>query len=93
VIAADVHACCPGLNSNHVLLCAAIFREMAMLAEVDQPGSAIDQYVDTLEAMLGQKAESIRILQGRLERFKGKLRQEEVMSTTVQKRFSSVRRT
>ena len=64
-----------------------------MLAEVDQPGSAIDQYVDTLEAMLGQKAESIRVLQGRLERFKAKLRQEEVMSTTVQKRFSSVRRT
>jgi kinesin family protein 2/24 len=66
---------------------------MAMLAEVDQPGSAIDQYVDTLEAMLTQKADSIRALQLRLERFKAKLRQEEVMSTTVQKKISTIRRT
>lgn len=64
-----------------------------MLAEVDQPGSAIDQYVDTLEAMLTQKADSIRALQLRLERFKAKLRQEEVMSTTVQKKISTIRRT
>jgi kinesin family member 2/24 len=70
-----------------------LHREMAMLAEVDQPGSAIDQYVDTLEAMLTQKADSIRALQLRLERFKAKLRQEEVMSTTVQKKISTIRRT
>lgn len=60
---------------------------MAMLAEVDQPGSAIDQYVDTLEAMLAQKAEGIRQLQNRLERFKQKLKEEEVMSTTVHKKW------
>ncbi len=36
---------------------------MNILAEVDQPGSAIDQYVDQLESILSQKAEGIRQLQ------------------------------
>ncbi len=36
---------------------------MNLLAEVDQPGSAIDQYVDQLEAILAAKADGIRQLQ------------------------------
>jgi kinesin family protein 2/24 len=65
---------------------------MAMLAEVDQPGSAIDTYVEALEAVLAQKLRSIHQLQARVERFKQQLKQEEVMSNTVQRaRFSKAR--
>eukprot|EP00878_Enallax_costatus_P032010 GHUV01035097.1.p1 GENE.GHUV01035097.1~~GHUV01035097.1.p1 ORF type:complete len:285 (+),score=97.95 GHUV01035097.1:78-932(+) len=67
-------------------------REMAMLQEVDQPGSSIDQYVDSLEAVLASKMDGIRKLQSRLDRFKGKLRQEDLMSRTVQKKQSSIGR-
>ncbi|WIA29491.1 hypothetical protein OEZ86_011992 [Tetradesmus obliquus] len=67
-------------------------REMAMLQEVDQPGSSIDQYVDSLEAVLTQKLDGIRKLQGRLDRFKNKLRQEDLMSRTVQKKQSTIQR-
>ncbi|GBF89094.1 kinesin-13A-like [Raphidocelis subcapitata] len=67
-------------------------KEMAMLAEVDQPGSAIDAYVEALEAVLSQKLRSIHALQARVERFKQQLKQEEVMSNTVQRaRFSKAR--
>ncbi len=67
-------------------------KEMAMLAEVDQPGSAIDTYVEALESVLAQKLRSIHALQARVERFKQQLKQEEVMSTTVQRaRFSKAR--
>lgn len=65
---------------------------MAMLQEVDQPGSSIDQYVDSLEAVLTQKLDGIRKLQGRLDRFKNKLRQEDLMSRTVQKKQSTIQR-
>ncbi len=34
-----------------------IREEMTLLAEVDQPGSLIDSYVDKLEALLVRKAE------------------------------------
>lgn len=56
-----------------------------MLQEVDQPGSSIDEYVDSLEAVLAQKLDGIRRLQARLDRFKSKLRAEDLMSRTVQK--------
>lgn len=69
-----------------------VCREMAMLQEVDQPGSSIDQYVDSLEAVLAQKMDGIRKLQSRLDRFKGKLRQEDLMSRTVQKKQSTIGR-
>jgi hypothetical protein len=82
-----------------VCLCLFVFvfvcvcREMAMLQEVDQPGSSIDQYVDSLEAVLAQKMDGIRRLQLRLERFKGKLRQEDLMSRTVSKKHTTMQRT
>jgi kinesin family protein 2/24 len=66
---------------------------MAMLQEVDQPGSSIDQYVDSLEAVLAQKMDAIRKLQNHLERFKSKLRQEDLMSRTVQKKQTTMHRT
>jgi kinesin family protein 2/24 len=66
--------------------CCLACREMAMLQEVDQPGSSIDQYVDSLEAVLTQKMDAIRKLQAHLERFKSKLRQEDLLSRTVHKK-------
>ena len=36
-----------------------IREEMTLLAEVDQPGSLIDSYVDKLEALLVRKAEGM----------------------------------
>lgn len=62
-------------------------REMNMLTEVDQPGSEIDQYVDKLEGILVAKAAGIAGLQAKLESFKRKLKEEEVMSRTVGKKW------
>lgn len=36
--------------------------EMNLLTEVDQPGSAIDQYVDRLDAILKQKLKGVEAL-------------------------------
>jgi kinesin family protein 2/24 len=58
-------------------------REMALLADVDRPGSAIDVYVDRLAEVLARKAASIADLQGRVARFQAHLREEEVLSRTV----------
>jgi len=57
--------------------------EMALLADVDKPGSAIDQYVDRLSRVLSQKAESIAKLRERVATFQTHLREEEVLSRTV----------
>lgn len=43
-------------------------REMALVQEVDQPGSAIDKYVAGLSAVLAAKAASIADLQARAPR-------------------------
>ena len=40
-----------------------IREEMTLLAEVDQPGSLIDSYVDKLEALLARKADGDHLLQ------------------------------
>uniref|UniRef100_A0A7S0XGA9 Uncharacterized protein n=1 Tax=Mantoniella antarctica TaxID=81844 RepID=A0A7S0XGA9_9CHLO len=58
-------------------------REMALLADVDRPGSAIDVYVDRLAEVLARKAASIADLQERVARFQAHLREEEVLSRTV----------
>ena len=57
--------------------------EMALLADVDKPGSAIDQYVDRLSRVLSRKAESIAKLRERVATFRTHLREEEVLSRTV----------
>ena len=53
--------------------------------QVDQPGSAIDTYVNKLGAILDQKSAGIKDLQRRLESFKRRLKEEEVMSQSVGK--------
>ncbi|KAL6763284.1 P-loop containing nucleoside triphosphate hydrolase protein [Haematococcus lacustris] len=58
-------------------------REMALLTDVDQPGSAIDQYVDKLDVILRGKLEKIQELLAKLERFKEHLKQEEIMSRSI----------
>lgn len=58
-------------------------REMALLTEVDQPGSMIDKYVEKLEMILNQKMEKIVDLKGKLGRFKEHLKEEELMSKTL----------
>jgi len=58
-------------------------KEMALLTEVDQPGSAIDQYVEKLDAILRQKMDGILELKSKLDRFKEHLKQEEIMSATI----------
>mmetsp|Transcript_12612 Transcript_12612/g.27255 ORF Transcript_12612/g.27255 Transcript_12612/m.27255 type:complete len:659 (+) Transcript_12612:246-2222(+) len=57
--------------------------EMAMLTEVDQPGSHLDQYVEKLDGVLKQKMDGIMELKAKLERFKEFLKQEELMSASV----------
>eukprot|EP00798_Chlamydomonas_sp_ICE-L_P027409 gene27409-4703_t len=57
-------------------------KEMALLTEVDQPGSAIDLYVEKLDAILKIKMDGIMKLKSKLESFKEHLQQEEVMSAS-----------
>jgi hypothetical protein len=58
-------------------------REMALLADVDKPGSAIDVYVERLAEVLAQKAASIAALQDRVAQFQAHLKEEEILSRTV----------
>ena len=51
-----------------------------LLHEVDKPGSDVDEYVDSLDAILAHKMEIISLLRGRLTNFKNHLRQEEILS-------------
>ncbi|KAG6431184.1 hypothetical protein SASPL_109261 [Salvia splendens] len=54
--------------------------EMKLLAEVDQPGSHIDNYVTQLSFVLSRKAASLVSLQARLARFQNRLREQEILS-------------
>jgi len=58
-------------------------RSPARAAQVDQPGSAIDVYVDRLGAILARKAAGIAELQRRLDGFAEQLRAEEALSRSV----------
>lgn len=51
--------------------------------QVDQPGSAIDVYVDKLAGILEEKAMMMAALKQRLETFQTKLKEEERLSRTV----------
>jgi len=55
--------------------------EMALLQEVDRPGSAIDVYVQGLHAILEARAASVAELQLRLATFERHLREEEILRT------------
>ncbi len=48
------------------------FRDCAGLAQIDQPGSAIDAYIVGLRDVLERKAANIVQLQGRLESFQAR---------------------
>ncbi|KAE8734261.1 ubiquitin-like-specific protease ESD4-like [Hibiscus syriacus] len=54
--------------------------EMKLLAEVDQPGSHIDNYVTQLSFVLSRKAASLVSLQARLSRFQHRLKEKEILS-------------
>nr|CAB3460273.1 unnamed protein product [Digitaria exilis] len=54
--------------------------EMNLLAEVDQPGSLIDNYVTQLSFLLSRKAAGLVSLQARLARFQHRLKEQEILS-------------
>ncbi|KAL4642947.1 hypothetical protein ACB092_02G056500 [Castanea dentata] len=54
--------------------------EMKLLAEVDQPGSLIDNYVTQLSFVLSRKAAGLVSLQSRLARFQHRLKEQEILS-------------
>lgn len=54
--------------------------EMKLLAEVDQPGSLIDNYVTQLSFVLSRKAAGLVGLQARLARFQHRLKEQEILS-------------
>ncbi|MED6144942.1 Kinesin-like protein KIN-13A [Stylosanthes scabra] len=54
--------------------------EMKLLAEVDKPGSLIDNYVTQLSFVLSRKAASLVGLQARLARFQHRLKEQEILS-------------
>ncbi|KAH7676648.1 Plus-end-directed kinesin ATPase protein [Dioscorea alata] len=54
--------------------------EMNLLAEVDQPGSLIDNYVSQLSFVLSRKAAGLVSLQARLARFQHRLKEREILS-------------
>ena len=58
----------------------SVRREMALLADVDTPGSAIDDYVAALSTILAQKAASVAALQAALSKFARHLSEEEQLS-------------
>lgn len=53
---------------------------MMLLHEVDKPGSDVDEYVDSLEAVLAHKMELIAGLRNRMLKFKEHLVEEELLS-------------
>ncbi|KAF7837814.1 kinesin-like protein KIN-13A [Senna tora] len=54
--------------------------EMKLLAEVEQPGSRIDNYVTQLSFVLSRKAASLVGLQARLARFQHRLKEQEILN-------------
>ena len=66
---------------NHCSSCfSSILQEMKLLAEVDQPGSLIDNYVTQLNFVLSRKAAGLVSLQARLARFQHRLKEQEILS-------------
>eukprot|EP00210_Caulerpa_lentillifera_P008208 g7837.t1 len=59
--------------------------EMDMLSEVDQPGSAIDKYIERLDGILAEKAQTVAELQNKVDAFKAKLGQEEELNRALGK--------
>ena len=64
---------------------ASQYKTQICLAQVDQPGSLIDTYVEKLEVIIQEKSKGIKDLQLLLNSFKGRLQQEEVFSKSMGK--------
>lgn len=54
---------------------------MNLINEVDRPGSDIEQYVQSLDKCLAEKAEKINALRARLFKFSVMLKDEETLSS------------
>ena len=63
---------------------------MALLNEVDKPGSDVDVYADNLEAILTHKIEIISLLRDRMRRFKRHLREEEALSNRLRAEVTDI---
>jgi kinesin family member 2/24 len=57
--------------------------EMNLLAEVDQPGSAIDTYVVKLKEILDKKDRAIQSLRAKLISFEAQLQEEEALNRSM----------
>ena len=57
--------------------------EMNLLAEVDQPGSAIDTYVVKLKEILDKKDKAIQSLRSKLVSFEAQLQEEEALNRSM----------
>lgn len=69
--------------SHHSILFSlliSLYQEMKLLAEVDQPGSMIENYVTQLSFVLSRKAAGLVSLQARLARFQHRLKEQEILS-------------
>jgi hypothetical protein len=53
---------------------------MALLNEVDKPGSDIDEYVENLDTILAHKIDLINMLRAKLGTFRQHLKEEEALS-------------
>ena len=60
--------------------------EQSMCMQVDQPGSAIDTYLQNLSKIFKQKAQAVWDLQRRLSSFLHKLKAEENLSRAFGRR-------
>ena len=58
-------------------------QEMEFLARVEQPGSAVDAYVDGLDAILAERAQDVAHLRDRVNKFRCLLQREEALSARV----------
>lgn len=54
-------------------------QEMNLLAEADQPGNQLDDYISKLNVILSQKAEGILQLQTQLAQFQRRLNEYNVL--------------
>lgn len=60
-------------------------REMALLSEVDKPGSDIWNYVRSVSEVLQRKEHLLAVMKEKLEQFKSHLEEEEELSTQLYK--------
>jgi kinesin family protein 2/24 len=63
---------------------------MMLLHEVDKPGSDVDEYVESLDAILAHKVEIISVLRNRLKTFREHLKEEEILSKKFYEQRSQI---